>query len=249
VHLNVGGVARVRTLKQAAAWVDRVGLALLFPKADVVLPSLWEQVNGSPEENWATRDAEGKFVGWTKEMGFLWGAKDDLPGRGLVCVGKHLARVVACVSPRLLPTLVAAGDASEPVGVERAVVEAVRAEGPLTGAQLRGLLGAEKKEIDKAVAALHRALVLTNSHLVEEGGAWGAIAHDLLARKWPLPRKLPPRGPARCELARVVLDSAGELTAADLGGAVGWRRKEAAAVLDEIAESREEDGFRVWARP
>lgn len=243
-------MARVRTLEQAAAWVDRVGLALLFPKADVVLPSLWEQVNGSREENWATRDADGKFVGWTKEMGFLWGAKDDLPARGLACVGKHAARVVACVAPRLVPTLVAAVEPSEPDGVERSVVEAVREEGPLTGPQLRGTLGVEKQEVDKAVAALHRRLLLTNSHLVQEGGAaWGAIAHDLLARKWPLPRRLASQEEARRALARVVLDSAGELTAADLGGALGWRRKEAAAVLDEIAESRDEDGFRVWVRP
>jgi hypothetical protein len=242
-------MARVRTLGQAAAWVDRVGLALLFPKADVVLPSLWEQVNGSREHNWATRDADGKFVGWTKEMGFLWGAKDDLPGQGLVCVGKHAARVVTCVTPRLVPALVAAHEPSEPDGIERAVVEAIRVEGPLTGAQLRRILGAEKKEIDKAVAVLHRQLVLTNSHLVEDGGAWGAIAHDLVARKWPLPRRLPARANARRDLANVVLAAAGELTAADLGGALGWRRKEAAAVLDEIAESREDDGFRIWARP
>jgi hypothetical protein len=242
-------MARVRTLKQAAAWVDRVGLALLFPKADVVLPSLWEQVNGSREENWATRDADGKFLGWTKEMGFLWGAKDDLPAQGLVCVGKHAARVVACVAPRLVPTLVAAVEPSEPDGLERSVLQAVSAEGPLTGSRLRSVLGAEKKEVDKAVAALHRRLVLTNSHLVEDGGAWGAIAHDLIARKWPLPRRLPAQEDARRALARVVLDSAGELTAADLGGALGWRRKAAAAVLDEIAESREEDGFRVWVRP
>jgi hypothetical protein len=46
-----------------------------------------------------------------------------------------------------------------------------------------------------------------------------------------------------------VLAEAGELSAADLGGAIGWRRRAAAAVLDEIAESREEDGFRVWMRP
>jgi Winged helix DNA-binding domain len=242
-------MARVRTLEQAAAWVDQVGLALLFPKADVVLPSLWEQVNGSPEENWATRDADGTFVGWTKEMGFLWGAKDDLPARGLVCVGKHAARVVACVSPRIVPTLLAAVDATEPAGLEAEIVDAVCSDGPLTGAQLRGLLGAEKKEVDKSVAALHRRLLLTSSHLVEDGGAWGAIAHDLVARKWPLPRRLPAQAEARRDLAGVVLDSAGELTAADLGGALGWRRKAAAAVLDEIAESREENGFRVWVRP
>ena len=62
-------MARVRTLPQAAAWVERTGLALLFPKADVVLPSLWEQVNGSTEENWAIREPDGTFVAWTKEMG------------------------------------------------------------------------------------------------------------------------------------------------------------------------------------
>ena len=82
----------VRTLEAAAAWVDEVGLALLFPKADVVLPSLWEQVNGDAAENWAIREPDGKFVRWTDEMGFLWGAKDELPAHGLVCVGKHLAR-------------------------------------------------------------------------------------------------------------------------------------------------------------
>ena len=242
-------MARVCTLEQAAAWVDRVGLALLFPKADVVLPSLWEQVNGSPERNWATRDADGNFVGWTKEMGFLWGAKDDLPGQGLVCVGKHAARAVACVAPRLVPTLVAAVEPAEPESGERAVLEAVREEGPLTGPQLREALGATKQEVDKAVAALHRRVLLTNSHLVKDGGAWGALAHELVARKWPLPATLPTHEDARRELARAVLTGAGELTAADLGGALGWRRTAAAAVLDEIADSREEDGFRVWMRP
>src|ERR1700751_5380647 len=58
-------VGVIRTLAQATAWVDEVGLALLFPKADVVLPSLWEQVNGSPDRDWAVRDGEGGFVRWT----------------------------------------------------------------------------------------------------------------------------------------------------------------------------------------
>ena len=102
----------MRTLEEAAAFVDDVGLALLLPKADVVLPSLWEQVNGSPERTWAVREPDGTFVRWSEEMGFLWGAKDDLPAAGLVCVGKHVARVVACVAPRLVPVLVAANRAT-----------------------------------------------------------------------------------------------------------------------------------------
>ena len=228
--------------------MDKVGLALLFPKTDVVLPSLWEQVNGDAGRNWAVRDAEGGFVEWTAEMGFLWGAKDELPARGLVCVGKHLARVATCVAPRPVATLVAAGEPYEPEGLEAQLVDAITREGPLTGPVLRDLTGAPKKDVDKAVIALHRRLVLTNSHLVEQDGPWGAIAHDLLARKWKVPKRLASPEEARRELARVFLASAGEVTAADLGP-LGWRRKEAAAVLDEIAEGREDPGgFRIWAQ-
>ena len=128
----------------------------------------------------------------------------------------------------------------------RSLVDAITREGPLTGPVIRELTGAAKKDVDKAVIALHRRLVLTNSHLVEQDGPWGAIAHDLLARKWKVPKRLASREEARRELARVFLASAGEVTAADLGP-LGWRRKEAAAVLDEIADGREDPGgFRIW---
>ena len=234
----------IRTLAEATAWVDEVGLALLFPKADVVLPSLWEQVNGGPEENWSIRDADGTFVAWTDEMGFLWSAKDDLPEQGLVCVGKHLARVTACVAPRLLPVLVAANGSE---GDGEPVAEAIGELGPLTGPQLREATGLTKKEVDRAVASLHHRLVLTSSHLVEQDGPWGALAHDLLARKWRLPKRLPGRDEARRTLARLVLDRAGELTAADLGGALGWRRREATAILDDVATGHDDAaGFRIW---
>jgi hypothetical protein len=236
----------IRTLAAAAAWVDDVGLALLFPKADVVLPSLWEQVNGSAEQNWSIRDEDGKFVSWSKPMGFLWPAKDELPEQGLVCVGKHLARVVACVSPALVPTLVAANGENAD---DDPVVSTIRELGPLTGPQLREATGRDKKEVDRAIASLHHRLVLTSSHLVEQGGPWGALAHELVDRKWSVPKKLPARDAARRELASLVLERAGELTAADLGGVFGWRRKEAAAILDDVGESRDDEaGFRIWAR-
>ena len=235
----------VETLGEAAGWVDEVGLALVFPKADVVLPSLWEQVNGSPDRGWAVRDPDGGFVRWTEEMGFLWRAKDDLPAEGLVCVGRHLARSVSCIAPRLLPTLVAASgvpDDGDPVA------EAIRTHGPLTGPQLRRVTGLAKKEVDRSLNALHRGLVVTSAHLVEGGAAWGSLAHDLLARKWRLPAQLPDREQARAELTVLVLDRAGELTAADLSGVFGWRRKESAALLEQVGDGRDEDGFRIWAR-
>jgi hypothetical protein len=224
----------IRTVPQAAKWIDKVGLALLFPKADVVLPSLWEQVSGLQHTDWDT-----------EEMNFFWWAKDELPDRGLACVGKHLARHIACIAPRLLPTLVAAN--GEPPEDDEPVVDAIGGLGPLTGPQLREATGLTKKEVDSRVASLHHRLVLTNSHLVHEGSTWGTLAHDLLARKWKVPKRLPARDDARRELAAIVLGHAGELTAADLGGALGWRRKEAAAVLDEIAEGSDDPGgFRIW---
>lgn len=236
----------VRTLDAAAAWVDEVGLAVLFPKADVVLPSLWEQVNGSAAENWSIREPDGKFVRWTDEMAFLWGAKDDLPAHGLVCVGKHLARVATCAAPRLLPLLVAAAEPGELAPDEEAVVSAIFAEGPLTGPQLRDVTLLPKKDVDRAVAQLHRKLLLTNSHLVEQAGPWGAIAHDLVARKWSLPKRLPAPDVARLELAELVLRQAGELTAADLAGLFGWRRREAAELLARVGSGRDAEGFRIW---
>jgi hypothetical protein len=229
-------VAVIRTVPQAAKWVDKAGLALLFPKADVVLPSLWEQVSGLQEVDWRK-----------DEINFFWWAKDELPSRGLTCVGKHLARSVACIAPRLLPTLVAANGVPAEPGDQ--VVAAIRELGPLTGPQLRETTGLAKKEVDRTIAALHHQLVLTNAHLDAEGSTWGTLAHDLLARKWKVPKRLPSREEARRELAAIVLGHAGELTAADLGGALGWRRKEAAAVLDEIADGHDDPaGFRIWAR-
>jgi hypothetical protein len=216
--------------------VDKVGLALLFPKADIVLPSLWEQVSGLQVTDWDT-----------EEMNFFWWAKDELPARGLTCVGKHLARHVACLAPRLLPTLVAAY--GEPPEDDDPVVDAIRSVGPMTGPELREATGLLKKEVDRRLASLHHQLVLTSSHLVHEGSTWGTLAHDLLARKWKLPQRLPERESARRELAGIVLRHAGELTAADLGGALGWRRKEAATILDEIADGHDDPaGFRIWAQ-
>ena len=53
-------------------------------------------------------------------------------------------------------------------------------------------------------------------------------------------------------LAATVLGSAGELSAADLGGALGWRVKRSREVLDELAERgevrvRTEDGLTLYA--
>jgi hypothetical protein len=232
-------MARVRTAAQAAKWIDRAGIALLFPKADIVLSSLWEAVNGDRSTQWAVRDADGAFVGWTEEMGTVWGLKDELPERRLACVGKHLGGVATCIAPRALPALYAlTGRRGHPEdfrgeveGLELAVCEAVLDAGPLTAPALRDAVGAAKKDVDRAVVRLQRALVLTNAGVVEQERG-----------------SLPTEAAARRELVGYVLAAATEVTAADVAGALGWRRKQAEAVLDEVATSRDGDGFRIWRR-
>jgi hypothetical protein len=214
-----------------------------------VLPSLWQVVSGRLELDWAVRDEEGGFVAFTPEMDKVWRWKDELPERGLTCVGKHLGRWSALVAPRLVPHLhaIAAERREALTPLQREVADAVRAEGPCTGPELRRLVAADKKQVDAAVIVLQRALVLTNSCLVEQEQGWGAIAVDLVERRWTLRTVAEPE----LELARTVLASAGELSAADLGGALGWRPKASRNALDELVERgeaarRDEDGFALW---
>ena len=45
---------RVRSIARAAAFVDDVGFALLFPSERVLVPSLWEAVAGEDAEPFAS---------------------------------------------------------------------------------------------------------------------------------------------------------------------------------------------------
>jgi hypothetical protein len=156
--------------------------------------------------------------------------------------------VTACVAPSVVPLLVAAARDEAPEGLALEVVDAVREHGPSTGPELRQRIGAAKKDVDKAVLHLQRNMVLTHHSLVEQEHGWGAIAFELVERKWPLPDPLPERDDALAELARRVLAAAGEVTAADLGGVLGLRMKAATTVLDSVAESTMASGYRIWTR-
>jgi hypothetical protein len=256
-------VPRVRTLEQAAAFIDRVGIALVFGKADVVLPSLFDAVCG-PGSDWAVRDANGKATAFTPEFDRLWHWKDDLPDRRLVCAGRHLARdAAALISPKLVPAIYGltgrAGDpedfrAMELTPLEREVAEAVLAAGPISAPELRRLLATDdKKAVDKAVKLLQRELVLTNAGVSEQEAGWPAVRQDVFPRRWRARlKRLPEETKARRTLARTVLSAAGEVSEADLAGALGWTKRIAAATLEDlearrIATAREEEGFRIWS--
>jgi hypothetical protein len=242
------GVVPIRTLEDAAAWVDRVGLALVFPKDDVVLPSLWEAAGG--ENEFSVRDEDGTFLRWTEPMEFVWPTKDELPARRLCAAGKHLRGRASLVALDLLPALVASARRDELDPLEEEVTELLRAEGALSTRELPTLLPAhERKRVRAALDRLQKALVVTNAGLEETEG-WPAIVVDLVERRYrDRLRTLPPPDKARAAIAARLLAAVGELTAEDVRGALGWRRADAVAALEATgAPSRDEDTFTIWRR-
>jgi hypothetical protein len=254
---------RLRTLEQAAAWVGDVGLALLYPSADYVLPSLWEAVAGRVPVDWAVRDDDGRFVSFTPEMERVWRWKDELPAGRHACVGLHVARTSSLVAPGLVASLYAlTGRGGTPADfraaglgdVELAVAEAALEAGrPVTRRELRLLIGADKRTTDRAVNALQRALVLTNAGTTSRENSWSSTLHDLFARRWRAKlRRLPTRERAVLRLAEAVLRGADDVSAADLAAALRLRRREAADVLERleargVATPRLDDGVPVWS--
>jgi hypothetical protein len=256
-------VAAVKAAEDAAAWVDRVGVALLYPSPDYVLPSLWEAVAGRVEIEWAIRDGDGTFVSFTPAMEKVWGWKDELPRRRLACVGLHVARTSSLVAPRLVASLAALrgrsaalDDFGESEGLERELAHASLELGrPATRRELRAAVGADKRVGDRAINALQHKLVLTNAGRSDEDSGWGSTLHDLFARRWRTKvRRLPSRSDALAALAQAVLAGADAVSAADLAAALRVRRGEAAETLEalearRLAVKRDEDGIAVWSTP
>ena len=237
----------VSTLDEAAAWVDRVGLALVFPKDDLVLPSLWYEAGGA--DTFSVRDEEGGFVRWVDPMDFVWGAKSALPGRGLCCGGNHLRGRASLISHELLPALAAVQrSGEEPSELEREVLDLLASAVPTSTRELPELLPhRERKTVRAALDRLQRRLVVTNAGLEETDG-WPANVVDLVDRRYAdRLRSVPSAEEARRILAERVLAFARELSAVDLAAVFAWRKKEAQAVLESLAvEARDDQGTTVW---
>jgi chromosome segregation and condensation protein ScpB len=250
------------TVNEAAEFVDRVGIAVAWGKSDLVLPSLWRGIAG-PDADWATRDEAGKALEFSPEFQRLWRWKDELPERRLACAGRHFSSAALLIAPRLLGAAYAltgrSGSAEdfrdvELESLEREVAEVVLENEPLTGPEIRRLLGTtDRKAVDRAVARLQRRFVLTNAGAADQSQGWRAIRQDVFARRWRKSlRRLPAEDEARRELGLAVLAGTDEVSAADVAGALGWRRKEAELVLTELAAAgrvtqREDDGLQLWS--
>jgi hypothetical protein len=243
---GMGTKRRIASIRGAAAWVDRVGLAVLYPNDDLVLPSLWEALTGRQDVDWAVREDGGKFVDFTPDFARVWDWKDELPEQRLVCAGKHLGGRASLVSLRLLPALYAlTGRSGKPKDfqdeelspVEHDVAAALLENGPTSSADLPLIVGHERKRTHAAAERLQKRLVVTAAGRQERDRGWPAVVLDVLPRRYAEHlRTLPDADVARTDLAETVLRSAREISAADLAAVIGGSRKEAAAALDRLTD-------------
>ena len=189
-----------------------------------MLPSLWEQVNGSPATTGRCATPTGRSCAGPRRWASSGARRTSCRPQGLAASastsrGSRPASrrgCCRCSSPH--------ASAPEPARTKQTVVAAIDAEGPLTGPQLRDLTGLPKKDVDRLVARCTAARPHERPPR-RAGRPWGAIAHDLLARKWTAAERLPGATRRAASSRALVLEQAGELTAADLAGPFGWRRK------------------------
>ncbi len=224
------------TIEQAASFVDRVGMAVVFPAADLVVPSLWEEALGTRAVVVFVVDERGKRV-LSSELRQVWSLAEGLARARRACVGKHVARRYAVVSRRVLPalrTLVGADPELSPL--ERELVEAVRDAGPLTAPELRRLLGfGDARAVKRALERLQASLVLTQAGEEAQASGWDANVYDLVERRFPS-RRLPPPDRARRELVELVLRAGGEVSPADVAAVLPLSRRESEGELERLAD-------------
>jgi hypothetical protein len=211
---------RVKTLERAAAFIDDVGFALLFPARAVALPSLWDAVAGDVSEPFET--------GMGADEQHVWAWKDDLPSRGLAWYGRFLAGRGSFLSPSVLSALYP-GDGREddharlPLSAEAHEIADALAQRPWSSAELRMLVDGRRR-YDRAVHELHRHLLVTSAGVRETATGWPAAVLQLTCQRFDVGRRAD-----RDLAARRFKDTVLQATPRDLARAFGWPLAEATA--------------------
>ena len=195
-------------IDRAGRFVNDVGFALLFPKASIELPSLWEATTDRP-----IHTAESD---WGPDMAKVWTWKDELPRRGLCWYGEFVRGRKSFLSQSLLNELYPRSGSPDDFGEAsfshdaRRIARILLTSGPQPTAALRealdveGRAGAER--FSRAVGELGRALVITNFGTEDEGGGWPSAVLELTTRVFPIPPKRDPEV-SRLNVARTFLDT------------------------------------------
>jgi hypothetical protein len=180
------GKRAVRTLRDAARFVDGVGLAFVFPDRAARLPSLWGAVCGDPRREMTEDDH-----GWTKQVALTWDFKDDLGARRLAWFGRFVRGKGTLVSLELLPALVAlvGTDASGLSPLAREAYDRIGNVGAFSTLRLRESLrlhGSKgNAKFSKTMVELYRRLLIANVGTDDTETRWPSQVVDRTARAYP----------------------------------------------------------------
>jgi hypothetical protein len=226
---------RVGSIERAAAFVDDVGLALLFPTPRLLVPSLWEAVAGEDAEPFAT--------GMGANEAKVWAWKDELPRRGLAWYGAFLGGRGSFLSPALVAALYPGrgeidDHESVPLSATAHEIAAALAGEPLPSAALRALIG-DRNRYQRAMVELQRQLLVTTAGVQENRSGWPSALFELTCHRFDVGA-----GPDHGLVAARFLDTMLEARAGDLARAVRWPTTQARARLDELVRAgrAESDG-------
>ena len=198
----------IARIDRAARFIDDVGFALLFPKAGVELPSLWQATTDR-----TLSEGEGD---WGPDMDRVWRWKDELPRRGLAWYGEFVRGRKSFLSPVLLAELyprVGRPDDFEEATLSHdahRIARILLLDGPQSTAVLREALAVEgsrgAERFGRAVGELARVFVVTNFGTKDEGHSWPSAVLELTTRVFTIPKK---RDVHACRLnaARTFLDT------------------------------------------
>lgn len=183
---------RVKTLADAARFVEASGFAYVFPDNRVPLPSLWGAVSGNPR-----REMHEEDRGWTQAVERTWDFKNRLGEKRLAWFGRLLRGKGTLVAPRLLPALRAALSGAPLSPDAQRARERLRNVGAMSTLRLRESLGfyasKGRARFDRVLLELYRGLHIANVGTDDTETRWPAGVVDVFERAFP---KLRPKAAA-----------------------------------------------------
>ncbi len=243
----------IRTIAQAARYVDRVGFCLLFPIKGLRLPSLWGALKGKSPFGSAQGKPQGfcLVAAWDKDAERLWRWKDELPRKQLAYYGKYFRGKGSLLSPEFLPCFYCLegnhGTRDEYEQLYRegkitvdahAVCAALAKRGPQATLELRYGLGWESKRgnrrFKRALLELQQRLLIVHWGTKAETRAWESAVYQLTARAFPkavrAAAKLSP-DLARQRIAAQYRKQCAHAKPQEVARLFGWSRAEAEEAL------------------
>jgi hypothetical protein len=188
---QIAPAPRVRTMADAARFIDRVGLCWLFAPAkhSLELPSLFEAVKGK---------RGSAIYDWDADAEKIWVWKSDLPAARRAYYGKALTGKPCFVSKKMLPSVLAAlgADNFEQLyargGISyeaKKIYRALEQFGPQPTMTLRrnaGLDGTDgNARYHRGLDELQRRLLVMPIGATNEVGNWPSQIFELVARWFP----------------------------------------------------------------